>query len=128
MTPEHTGLERLSPTEVYRRNIQKTQQELLGVSGLDYDMRININAVATNSLDAIKYAEQCNTIDSLDSLISAEHLGTLLKTTVKQAIKEKKVPFTAGMQFDKQLRDMMLYARNSMVYELANTCKCRQQP
>ena len=124
MSQERVGIERLSPSEVYRRNILKTQDELLGAAGIDNDTKNAIKSVATSSLSAIDSAKKCETIDSLDALIHAENIGTLLKERVKAKIEGKPLPVASRIQIHKQVHDMILYARNGMIYELANTCNC----
>jgi len=113
-----------TPTDTYRANIQKVQDELVSIGGLEEDTKHTIKNVAGAAIEAIDNIKKCNTIDALDGLLSVENRSMLLKSG---NYNRRELDAFGRIQLSKQLHDIVLWTRNAIIYELHNTCECKDR-
>ena len=129
-----------TPTDTYKANIQKVQDEIASKGGLDEAAKITFKRVAGFALEAIEDIKKCNTIDALDGLLLVESQGKQLieeswgiysnnvwklLALAKEDTKEDTQARSAQVELSKQLRNLVFWTRNAIIYELHNTCKCK---
>jgi len=124
MSQERTGLSRDRDSETGLRTIVKIHEELLAAPNIDRDTQSAVRAVAQHATDAIHATRNCKLGLAMGSLIRAENIGTMLKVKVRESALSGKVSPDVQRQFNRQVADMIKYAKDSVVYELKSSCRC----